>query len=392
MREDSKRLAVAAVFFLICSTFAVRVIQEQRQESALLLLSRQFADESGAARAKPMSGADLTLLKSMAARQPTRQDLLYILSRDAEVRGDAQQSATYAKYMARLGWRNSAAQKSLLIRAVEARAFPELLNRADAMLRRNVLPDQAMQMIYLFEINPDVREPLVRALKRKPAWRQQFFARTDVLQNPVQRMARVSTIRDLLDHGDRVQRDEIAPLVNTLDLAGEKERAEDLWLRFTKAPKNSLSYDSAFQELAKLDANRPDLVMPFEWRTHQGIGYYSYVSSAGGLRIEWDGRGVPVLFTQRLRYAGKRPIKVSLETATSVVAASAALDASLVCGGNGGTVPLDRKDISAAKNLVSFSSVKAAGCAYPELRFTGALRDVASPADLTIRSIHVSTP
>lgn len=385
-----KLLFAGAAFMLLngAAVFAYRNNFETTVQSTKAAV--QFGDEAENKKAVPLSTASRKQIEGLAAKYPYRQSLLYILYRDAAAREDRKQAEFFVSQMAKLGWRNSAAQRSLLIRAARKGDYPDLLVRADALLRRGVQTDQILMFVFLFEQNPEVRKSLAEALSRTPPWRAAFFGKTDILRDPVQRTARLSTVNYLLGSGAKLTRDEIAPLVNALDIAGDTRNAESLWARQVGAGPRSFDYDPVFERVAKLDAERPDLVMPFEWRLGQGTGYTSYLESTGGVRVEWDGHGVPVFLSQRLRVDGTQPIKIALGLGGDATTASAAVDVMLVCRGPRGNMLLDRKDITAERDIVTFSSDDAPGCDMPELRISGALRDGVSPVDFTIRSVHAS--
>ncbi len=385
--------AFAAVSAIVFVALVFHAYTADKEDAAILSLAlTHFADEAETKKAAPLSRANLALIESNAAEQPYRQDLLYLLYRDAAARGDSSKADRYATQMAKLGWRNTNAQRSLMIKAVTARDYVDLLNRADAMLRRDVLAGQALQLVFLFELNADVREPLVHALERRPPWRAAFFTQARTLQLPQSRLARLDTINHLLDARSKVSREEIAPLVNAFEVAREDRRAEALWVRFVKPGGRSPGYDPTFEKLARMDQDRTDLIMPFEWRLGQGTGSNTYVDSTGGIRVEWDGRGVPSFLRQRLRLKGKRPVTVAIALGSDVMTGAAALDLALICNGSGQIIPLENTDISADQDLITFSSSAPISCDLPELRISGALRDTASPVDFTIRSVEVTQP
>lgn len=385
---DTRKLLFAVAAFLAFNALIATAWWRDREAAELkALIQTHFAEETQPDRSRPLNAAERKLAQSMAAAQPHQQAFLYLLYRDAEARKDKTDADAYAALMAQLGWRDTNTQRSLLIRAANARRFDDLLNRADAMLRRDVLVDQAMQLVFLFELNADVRAPLVRALRRMPSWRSEFFAQANILQDPRHRLARIDTVTHLLDSGAKLSRAEMAPLVNALDRAGELRQAEVLWARFAKPTTRSILQDPLFADAAKQDTNRPDLVMPFEWHFEQGTGYSAYVDSTGGTAVEWDGHGVPVFLWQRLRVGRGQPVKLSVNLDSDVMTASPALNVTLVCDGGRVVVPLDRKDIDAGRDRIIFSG-GSAPCDLPALRLSGALRDTVSPADFTIREIQ----
>lgn len=375
---------------LLFNALLIHAYQDTRDAKTLHALVRDnFSSELDPEKSKPLSVHERTMALKLASEYPSRADILYLLYRDAKAQRNTRAAKVFEAAMWRLGWRNTAVQRSLLINAANEQNFDALMDRADALLRREVLTDEVLPIVLLFERNPDVRKPLVRALTRMPNWRSQFFGRTDILRDPVQRQARFGTVEYLIDSGAAMKREEIAPLVNALDRAGEIARAEKLWVKHIPRSSKTILFDPTFEFASQMDSDRPDLVMPFEWHLGQGTGYNGYIERGSGMRIEWDGHGVPVFLRQRLRFNGQRPVKISLALNGDVMTAISGLDLSFVCSKTGKVLPLDRSEISAERDSVIYSANAAIGCDRPELRISGALRDTATPVDFAIQSVSV---
>lgn len=388
---DKKGLAIAGTVFVLFNILLIQTYRGGREAETLHALARDnFPSELEPEKSKPLDARERKLAIKVASEYPSKADILYLLYRDAMARRDGEAAKKFAAAMKKLGWRNTAVQRSLLVNAANEENFDALMDRADALLRREVLTDEVLPIVLLFERNPAVRKPLVRALARMPDWRRQFFGRTEILRDPVQRQARFGTVEYLIDSGATMKREEIAPLVNALDQAGDSARAEKLWVKQMPHAGKAMLFDPAFEFATRMDPERPDLVMPFEWHLEQGSGYNSYVESGGGVRIEWDGHGVPTFLRQRLRFNGQRPLKISLALNGDVMTAVGGLDVSLFCSKTGKTLPLDRPEISAERDAVIYSAgAVAVGCDRPELRISGALRDTATPVDFAIQSVSV---
>lgn len=388
---NKKRLAIAGAIFILFGALLVYAYWSSREARTLHALARDnFPSELEPEKSKPLGARERYLLHKLASEYPSRADILYLLYRDASARRDTDAAKRFAGAMRRLGWRNTAVQRSLLVNAANEENFGALMDRADALLRRDVLTEETLPIVLLFERNPAVRKPLVRALTRMPVWRQSFFGRTDILKDPIQRQARFETVGYLINSGAKIKREEIAPLVNALDQAGESARAEKLWAQYMRPVGKAMPFDPAFEFASRMDPERPDLVMPFEWHLAQGTGFNSYVESDGGVRIEWDGHGVPTFLKQRLRFGGQRPLKISMTLSGDVTTAMGGLDVSLICSKTGKSLPLDRSEVSAERDAVIFSAGSAVvGCNWPELHISGALRDTATPVDFSIQSVSV---
>ena len=390
-RIDIKRLGFAGGVLVLFNALLLSAYLSSRETPTLHALTRDnFPSELDPEKSRPLDARERKLALKLASEYPSRADILYLLYHDATSRRDADAAKRFAAAMQKLGWRNTAVQRSLLVNAANEEDFGALMDHADALLRRDVLTDEVLPIVLLFERNPEVRKPLVRALSRMPDWRRQFFGRTDVLRDAVQRRARFGTVEYLVDSGATMKRDEIAPLIIAMDQAGDIARAEKLWVKHMPHAGKTMLFDRSFVFAAGMDPDRPDLVMPFEWHLGQGAGYNSYVESDGGVRVEWDGHGVPVFLWQRLRFNGQRSVKVSLALNGDVMTAVGGLDVSLVCSKTGKTLLLDRTEVSADRDAVIYSAGAAAiGCDRPELRISGALRDTATPVDFAIQSVSV---
>lgn len=253
------------------------------------------------ARARPRA------LEETVVRAPLSQELfnLYYVDRYQEYGPESSRTAELAVLLARLGWRSTPAQQNLLVHAVQDRGdLKTLVDRADALLRRQKIEAGAREFLYLFENDPRSLRYLLIALRRKPEWRQLFLTEQRGLATPARVMARANTVAAMQRQGIALERAELAPVLNRLAQIGLVERAYALWIgsRPRGEREKSVIQDSKF-ELAASAALDDQPQYPFEWQLESGRGYRASVAGAAGsneLHLRWDGRGVPVLARQRL--------------------------------------------------------------------------------------------
>lgn len=264
-------------------------------------------------------------------RDPLDQKLVNTLYVDA-VRRAGNNAATRpaVRTLAGLGWRYTPAQQNLMMRAAYDARFGDVIDRADALLRRQKLTDQAITMLVAMEAIPQVHDMVVGKLLGEPMWRHDYLLRIGP-QAPTQILdARIHTMRVLLRKPDGVSRAELAPTLQALVGAGRARDAYDLWAMKAGAPgRGNLIRDPDFRFAAALAGD--DTAIPFEWRMNQSLGY-SADANGNGATVTWDGRGVPVFMNQLVLVTPGRSYMLTIEGRADVGALRPLLVATLGCG------------------------------------------------------------
>ncbi len=248
------------------------------------------------------TSASLASLRAAIADNPLDQRLvnLYFVQLAHEKGAFAPALSEDAALLARLGWRDNAAQQNLLLRDAVTGQLSGALDRVDALLRRERLREPAYQILQLIERDPNLHRHLMERLERGVPWRKGYLgypvSNTDrTLQN-----ARIGTLQALLRSGTRLDNAEIAPFLGVLVASARGQDALLLWERFTRIriPQNTLN-DEDFSS-AQQRSLRSDVQMPFEWEFGSGPGFSASVTQQDEpqVTLRWDGNGVPIFMTQ----------------------------------------------------------------------------------------------
>lgn len=273
-------------------------------------------------------------------RDPLDPKLFNLLHTEAIRLGQpAAQLRRQRELLSRLGWRYTMAQQNLLLQAAIDERYDEVIDRADALLRRQKLPTLSYELLWTLEAAPGTQAKVVRRLRGMPPWRRDYLSVVNP-QTPQPRLvARVATMDALIAAPGGVSREEMAPSLVALAAAGYGRDAYRVWLHHIgRRDGRNLIYDPEFGQAAAL-AGTADLAIPFEWRLNQDLGYAAQVAT-GGITINWDGRGVPVFLSQAVPVIPSQRYALSIQGRSSVGSLSSLLAPALSCGVK--TVPFVR--------------------------------------------------
>jgi hypothetical protein len=200
----------------------------------------------------------------------------------------------------KMGWRSTAATQTLINEALRKQDLRSLVVFADVLLRRQKLFDQAAHLMIILEAAPSTKQDVYARLERGVPWRAQYLQLSSSIKQPIYLDARVQTLNHLQEAGVRLARQEIAPSIEMMVLAGRLKDAEQIWRNSAQMPSTAL-HDGYFRLAVKADPNR-DFIIPFEWQFYSGNGFAAYPYDAGPMgpkvNIQWDGRGLPILMSQ----------------------------------------------------------------------------------------------
>lgn len=273
--------------------------------------------------------ADLNRLLSRRPQDPTLFNLFY-----ADQVKRAQPIAVtdrQARTLARLGWRWTPAQQNLITRAILAEDFDQIVDRADALLRRHKLSALAFAVLTTMEAIPQVQGNVIARLRAQPRWRLDYLSVISPQSPQSLLAARVQTIAALLRSPASLSREELAPSIRVLTGGNYGRQALALWTRKAGgANTGNRIYDPAFRKAAQLSGT-PDLQIPFEWRFGQDLGFSVQASSAG-VTIDWDRRGAPLFMSQLVPVAGGRRLVLTVRAQTLGGTLPALLSPTMTCG------------------------------------------------------------
>lgn len=327
------------------------------------------------------------------ARSPldqNRLNALYVF----EAGGTARPEMSIARLrgaLAETGWRSTAAQQNMIVWAVEQGNLRMLVDRADGLLRRQRLEPEARELLYLFESSNETRSYIVRALSRRPIWRNTYLVDPKGMATPARLDARALTMEAMLRHGIAVDRAELAPLLSLLVKGGKAERAHALWSRFARTNSNSGPLnDPNFKEAAALSALDGQPNFPFEWQFESGRGYGASVVRAAGsseIHIRWDGRGLPVFLRQWLNVSpGRYTVRLAgLDAKPEVING---LSIAAECPG--AVTRFERIVTSDTRGGLVLAGDRAIECRFPEFRISGQVDERQRAFEISLSSITLS--
>jgi hypothetical protein len=148
----------------------------------------------------------------------------------SEVRdgADAERRADLAAVLGDFGWRNSAAQQNLMLEAAQRGDVEAALMRADALLRRDRLPEVLLPAMRRMEVDDRAAAALTQRLSAKPAWRTAYFGDASHLSDEAARAARQRLLERMIARGDCPSSIELRPSLDAFLRAGEPQRAAAL--------------------------------------------------------------------------------------------------------------------------------------------------------------------
>jgi hypothetical protein len=279
--------------------------------------------------AQPELGKDArTALESALWRDPLDPRLFNLVYADA-VRTGLPEAVVQrdADILAKLGWRFVPAQQNLIMRAGLDNDPIALLDRVDALLRRQRLA----ALCNAVEANPQTQNLVIDRLRSRPMWRHGYLGAIGPQTPPEVLAARVRTLNVLLRSPGGVNREEMAPSLIALAATGNGRDASRLWARLVGGRADSnLVFDPDFHRAAE-HASMGDSGIPFEWRVGQDLGYSGQVTT-NGVTINWDRRGVPTFLSQLLPVQPGSSYRLAIRGRSDGGALGNLLTPTIICG------------------------------------------------------------
>lgn len=329
----------------------------------------------------------LTTVTALAANPLDQQAVNGVIAGRARASGDISRALRETELLRQLGWRSNSALQNLLWRAGTTNDVPLIMDTLDALLRRERLLAQIYPVLNLMTIDSNFRGLLVRRLEARPSWRRYYFMSASDLVKPTEIVGRYEVMHEVQRHGDRLTRNEIAPILPKLIAIGQTANAFNLW-RAHKGAVTSPLADTNFEAAAR---SKPDdaLPVPFEWELGSGGGFFVDAGrDAGGsfLSIDWDGRGVPSLVSQTTTARAGR-YRLDVTGAPPMTTVLQKIGFRLVCG-NGAVIELTPVNAGGGTRtqLVTATAVR---CDYPQLQLFGLVQPTTSAGSVMLRSLQL---
>lgn len=328
-----------------------------------------------AVSAQPPGRAWLDVLGHALERRPLQQRLMNRFYVEAMRRNDSGAAARDAALLPRLGWRDTSTTQNLMLRYAIALNAGPLLDRGESLLRREQLEDNVFRFLAAVEAVPQMQGALTARLRGNPPWRARYFAYAPLLESDVLRTARAATIEQLLASGFRLSRAEIATLVGVMVAKGEDEQAWRLWQRTGNAGAATGLADPDFAIAHRLRTIGAPTT-PFDWQVGADNDSAATLPDyrPRGVGLRWNGRGVPVFLTQRLRLTGTGGLTVRVALAQPQIALRY-LEPVLTCRDR----ELSFEPAGQRQHLAIFSAQRPAGCTFATFSIRGKPTDDPTP-------------
>lgn len=307
-RTKLSKILQCGGFLILFSAIAIWFVG---MEYSVAVLQRgageyQFARLTSQADRKEITTPDPDVLARSLIVQPLSPVVvnaaIFKLAHDA---GSTALAVEKAALLKKLGWRHTVALQNRVYAAVRGRNILEIADIGDALLRRNVIVDEATALMNLMEEAPFTRKIVVAKLAKYPDWRVSYLERVYKMRDPRMIAARARLAEDLYKVKAGLDRAEIYPTVKIMVASGQTRAAYSLWRKYRRVEASQLN-DPGFEWAWEMRSDQ-FADMPFEWRLANNAGYWAEVtrenninSGKPALRLNWDLNGAPELLSQQL--------------------------------------------------------------------------------------------
>lgn len=231
------------------------------------------------------------LARSVVVADPTNDRAVRVLGLAIEQQGQRAQGAAIMRQAAALGWRDTPTQLWLLRDATLRDDYTTLIDRSDALARRN-RSGELTQGIFLAAITePHLRSALVASLARQPMWRGAFFANVRQRLPETSIASMEALFHDMKAGGQTIGAIEWLSYVDRLIKLGHYAHARDVWatafgIRADRLA--ALPYDGNFALAASRPLDAP--LSQFEWNLNPDLaGAVTFAGGAAGSAMSVPG-------------------------------------------------------------------------------------------------------
>jgi hypothetical protein len=214
---------------------------------------------------------------------------------------DAQQSALLA-LTAGLGWRDLPTQVLLARQGIRQGNAELFAQRFDAYERQSTGSSSILPLLDQYIGNVVVQAAILPRLVADPSWRDPYLSGLSN-NDPGLVAARKALLVKLSGTERPADRGELRAFVSSLNTAGFRPDAYDVWRHFMAAPDawSGLLYDGAFRHVGGDTSS-----FPYEWTLHDADGAYATVElndRISQLHVHSEGLAQGALVTQNIRLA-----------------------------------------------------------------------------------------
>lgn len=265
-----------------------------RDPRLLTIMGTSAHPDAGAIRAEAMlATGDKTgaarIARNVVLVDPTGDRALRVLGMATEALGDRDAGSRIMNQAGGLGWRDTPTQLWVLKDAALRDDAVTVIQRADALARRNRSTDLTRAIFIAAVTEPTLRTALIDSLARQPVWRTAFFS--DVRQRlPASAIPGMEAfLREMQKRGQPVSPDEWLNYVDRLIDLGDYRRARALWAHHFAIPTawlRTAPYDGDFALVA---ARAPDApTSQFEWTVDPNlVGLIDFGSGTKGKSLSF---------------------------------------------------------------------------------------------------------
>lgn len=206
------------------------------------------------------------LAQTVVIADPTNDLALRVLGLATEKLGQQEHGAVIMRQAAALGWRDTPTQIWMMHDAALRDDPFIVIQRADALARRNSSGDLTQALFLAAITEPRPRAALIDSLKRQPMWRGAFFA--NVRQHlPLSSASAMEALFSEMRANNLpvTAIEQLSYVARLVDLA-EFKRAQMFWAQALGIPPSTLAsipYDGNFRQAGKRPPDAP--LSPFEW-------------------------------------------------------------------------------------------------------------------------------
>lgn len=283
-------------------------------------------------RPRPTTLQQRQRLTKALIHEPINQSLynLWYVAQTNQRGTSPRELAAQAKLLQRLGWRNTLALRNLLLEDIAHEDLVGIMDKADALLRRQKLTAIAIAIVEAYEQFPAGQKIVLDKLLAGVPWREPLLMNGGNNRLPAFQTGQLAVLRGMVRAGTPLRRSDIESFTRALVESGRVADAAQLWTLYAgPPPAQSRLRDADFAQARKL-ADISGNAVPFEWTLASGIGYSTIPTGAQGLTIDWNGQSAPLFASQRLAPATTLPRTLTLQSDDLKVSAS--LRFTLSCG------------------------------------------------------------
>jgi hypothetical protein len=373
---------VAGTFFVILASFLL--FQYAYTEGVTRSLVAKATKVTGGQTAE-VSGAELA---TAFAKDPLNQNLVNagLALQSGALSED--ERAKWITVIGKMGWRSTAASQTLINEAMKTQDLRKITAIADALLRRQKLFEQTVNLMNLLEAEPSTWEGVYNRLNANAPWRVDYLQYAGVIKQPAVIEGRIRTLRALQKGGNRLTRQELAPSIAMLVSADKLKDAEQIWRANGRMPPTDL-HDGDFSTAVSVGSDT-NFSFPFEWQFYSGTGFSAYPSEDGlngaTVAIQWDGRGLP-LFMSQLTSATPGNYRFSFKVDGDAQKFASKIGVRFRCGSE---IIRLRNSVKPNSQIVMAETITPITCEFPWVDIFGQIQERSAAVELAFNRVMLA--